>query len=149
MKIARTTSFEIAQPVEVVFPLFSAEGEKLWVPGWDYDNIMGYTEIYENDVFLTHSHDHAGAGAVWIVKRYDPANHCIELYRVEPGDKVGLVAVDCTALNKATTKIEVTYTYIAISEKAKSFLETFTESFYESFIQEWKDLLEDYFERKA
>ena len=33
--------FRIDQPIEILFPLFSAEGEKLWVPGWDYENIMG------------------------------------------------------------------------------------------------------------
>ena len=39
-KVKHTVHFEIEQPIEELFPLFSAEGEKLWVPGWDYENIM-------------------------------------------------------------------------------------------------------------
>lgn len=57
--VKHTASFEIAQPVDELFPLFSAEGEKLWVPGWDYENIMGSTDIQEDYVFLTKNHDHA------------------------------------------------------------------------------------------
>jgi hypothetical protein len=48
-----TKSFEIDIPIGKVFPLFSPEGEKLWVPEWDYINIMGNTQISENYVFLT------------------------------------------------------------------------------------------------
>ena len=33
--IEHTAGFDIARPVEDLFPLFSPEGEKLWVPGWD------------------------------------------------------------------------------------------------------------------
>jgi hypothetical protein len=32
--------------IEILFPLFSAEGEKLWVPGWDYENVMGTRELH-------------------------------------------------------------------------------------------------------
>ena len=39
--IKHQTSFKIRHSAEDVFPLFSAEGEKLWIPGWDYENIMG------------------------------------------------------------------------------------------------------------
>jgi hypothetical protein len=42
-KVNHTASFEINQPVSVLFPLFSPEREKLWVSGWDYENIMGGT----------------------------------------------------------------------------------------------------------
>ena len=39
-QVKRTASFEIDQPVAELFPLFSAEGEKSWVPGWEYENVM-------------------------------------------------------------------------------------------------------------
>ncbi len=47
-----------------VFPLFSPEGEKAWVPGRDYENVMGTTELAEDYVFTTRSHDHAATTAV-------------------------------------------------------------------------------------
>jgi len=35
-----------------LFPLFSPEGEKYWVPDWDYVNLMGTTELSEDYVFF-------------------------------------------------------------------------------------------------
>jgi hypothetical protein len=43
--VKHTEKFQIDQPIELLFPLFSAEGEKLWVPGWDYENIMGSNDM--------------------------------------------------------------------------------------------------------
>lgn len=51
--IKHTPGFDIAQPVEDVFPLFSPEGEELWVPGWEYENVMGTAELFKDYVFLT------------------------------------------------------------------------------------------------
>ena len=51
-------------PIAELFPLFSPEGEKLWVPGWDYENIMGTTALSEDYVFLTKIHDHATRDAI-------------------------------------------------------------------------------------
>jgi hypothetical protein len=70
--IKHSAGFDISQPVEKVFPLFSPEGEKLWVPNWDNKNIMGTTELSEDYVFLTATHDHASTDAIWLVKRYEP-----------------------------------------------------------------------------
>jgi len=56
-KIKHQTSFEINHSAEELFPLFSAEGEKLWIPGWDYENIMGSTDLHEDYVFFTSGHN--------------------------------------------------------------------------------------------
>ena len=93
--IKHQRSFEINQPAEVLFPLFSAESEKLWVPGWDYENVMGGTDLHEDYAFLTanhhkseqQEHDQHGSGhhgsrhhgseqheaskMVWLVKRHE------------------------------------------------------------------------------
>ena len=60
----------MAIPIADLFPLFSPEGEKYWVPGWDYENVMGTTELSEDYVFLTKNHDHGITNAIWIVKKY-------------------------------------------------------------------------------
>ncbi|HEC18335.1 MAG TPA: hypothetical protein ENI97_03240 [Gammaproteobacteria bacterium] len=148
-KTKHTASFEIAQPVNDLFPLFSPEGEKLWVPGWDYENIMGGTDIHENYVFLTRNHDHASAEAVWIVKKYDPKEHCIQLYKIEPEYKVGIIEVTCIQLSSAHTKIQVSYEYIGLSDKGNQFIEGFTSSAYKSFIEDWKDSLITYFRTES
>lgn len=39
--ISHTKSFEMPHPIAELFPLLSPEGEKYWVPGWDYENAYG------------------------------------------------------------------------------------------------------------
>jgi len=66
--IKHTAAFEIDEPIDKLFPLFSAEGEKLWVPGWDHENIMGSTDLCEDYIFLTRNHDHASTKAIWLLQ---------------------------------------------------------------------------------
>jgi len=144
--IKHTAGFDIPQPVEQVFPLFSPEGEKHWVPNWDYENIMGTTELSEDYVFLTGSHDDASTDAIWLVKRYVPEKWFIQFYRVEPEDKIGVVTVQCSRISDHVTHVEVTYQYIPLSEKGHRFINGFTMEIYKKFIDEWRDLLLRHFE---
>jgi hypothetical protein len=144
-----TNTFQIGQPILNVFPLFSPEGEKYWVPGWSYENVMGTTELSEDYVFLTKSHDHGSKDAIWLVKRYDPDAHMVEFYRVEPGEKVGVVKVNCSEISPDKTEVEVSYKYLALSETGEHFMSKFTQVDYNEFIGKWKELLLDYFASKA
>ena len=45
-----------------------------------------------------------------------------------------------------STKVQVTYKYMALSEKGEMFVSEFNESVYEEFIGEWQRLLSNYFE---
>ena len=145
MRAKCTENFQVSQPVEILFPLFSAEGEKRWVPGWDYKNIMGTTALHEDYIFVTENHDHAASDAIWLVKRYDPSAHYIEFYRVEPDEKVGIITVKCDSISESETNVSVSYEYIALSEKGGEFVTNFTNEEYKEFIGEWKQLLEQYF----
>lgn len=143
--VSHTATFEINQPVQAVFPLFTPEGEKLWAPGWDYDNLMGANPLGEDDLFLTRSHDHAAKEAIWIVKRYTPERYRVQYYKIEPGEKVGIIEAVCTPLASASTEVQVTYRYVGLSETGNRFVERFTNKDYEAFIEEWKRLIESYF----
>ena len=145
ISIKQSAGFDMPQPVEDLFPLFSPEGEKLWVPGWDYENIMGTADLAEDYAFLTKSHDHLSAKAIWLVKRYDPASWFIQFYRIEPEDKVGVVTVQCFSRGAALSHVQVTYKYIALSDKGRHFIENFSEDVYANFIGEWRELLLTYF----
>jgi len=150
MKSARhTKTFEMSVPIEELFPLFSPEGEKHWVPGWDYKNVMGTTELSEDYVFLTKTHDHGTTEAIWIVKKYDPGLHFVQFYKIEPGDKIGVVTVECLELEAEKTKVQVTYEYTALSATGEKFISEFSDSAYQAFIGEWQTLLLSYFESKG
>ena len=135
-------------PIADIFPLFSPEGEKHWVPGWDYKNVMGTTELSDDYVFLTKTHDHGTSDAIWIVKKYDPKLHFVQFYKIEPGEKIGVVTVKCTELEASKTMIRVTYKYLALSKGGEEFITVFNESTYEELINEWQKLLTNYFKSK-
>lgn len=147
--VSHIASFELSVPIDRLFPLFSPEGERLWLPGWDYENVMGTTELAEDYVFLTKSHDHATADAVWIAKRYEPENHFVQFYKIEPGEKIGVISVRCEALETDRTSVEVNYEYRALSDSAKKFVAEFDEAAYTEFIAEWETLLTRYFADQA
>jgi hypothetical protein len=109
---------------------------------------MGSTELYEDYVFVTKSHDHAASDAVWVVKRYEPEQHMIQFYKFEPGEKLGVIEVQCSALNESFTKVKVAYEYIGLSSAGNEFVACFSLSEYEAFIGEWKELLLSYFKSK-
>lgn len=144
--VEHTTGFTLTQGIKTVFPLFTPEGEKLWSPGWDYENVMGTADIAEDSVFLTGTHDHASSHAIWIVKSYEPDQGLVAYYRVEPGDKVGIVSVCCTPIESGSTHVEVTYRYIPISETGAAFVAGYTRQKHADFIAGWQSLLEHYFE---
>ncbi len=147
--VSHTAGFDLDQPVEFVFPLFTPEGEKLWAPGWDYENLMGTTTLDEDYVFLTRTHDHAAAAAVWIVKKYRPEDHVVQYYKIEPRSKVGVVTVRCLRLAPDRTRVEVGYAYTGLSEEGNAFIAGFTPAAYRDFIGEWKSLIEAYFRERA
>ena len=144
--VKHTLDFKINQPIDILFPLFSAEGEKLWVPGWDYENIMGTSDLHEDYIFLTKNHDHASTDAIWLVKKYKPESYFVQFYKVEPEDKVGIISVQCTKMDESLTQVEVSYEYIGLSKNGDEFIASFSSTKYKEFIAEWNSLLVNYFE---
>lgn len=144
--VSHTACLTLPQPIERVFPLFTPEGEKLWAPGWDYQNVLSSTDLSEDYVFLTHSHDHAGTDAIWLVKRYMPEKGLVAYYRVEPGEKVGVVTVQCSPVESGGTHVEVTYRYIPLSESGQAFVDDYTRDVHQDFIAHWEALITTYFQ---
>jgi len=147
--ISHTNAFEMFFAIADLFPLFSPEGEKKWVPDWAYENVMGTVELSEDYVFLTKTHDHRTTDAIWIVKKYDPRLYFVQFYKIEPEDKIGLVTVKCTELEAKKTKIQVTYKYIALSPTGERFVSQFSKSVYDKFIDDWQALILNYLESKG
>jgi hypothetical protein len=145
--VTHTKSFELDISAEQLFPLFSPEGEKYWVPGWDYTNIMGTTELSEDYIFMTKNHDHGKADAIWLVKKYDPKSYYVQFYKIEPEEKVGIVTVQCFLLSPEKTKIQVSYKYTALSESGEAFVSGFDKNKYDAFIKEWETLLVEYHQK--
>ena len=144
---SHSEEFLLDKDIASVFPLFSPEGEKLWAPGWDYTNLLGFEDLQPDYVFLTDSHDHRSANAIWIVADYDAVKHYISYYKVEPGEKVGKIIVQCFEQGQKYTLVKVTCKYIGLSDSGNRFVADFTKEAYTEFIDEWRSLIHDYFEK--
>jgi ribosomal protein L19 len=147
--VEHTGTFELTVGVEKLFPLFSPEAERFWVPGWDYQNLMGTTVLSEDYVFLTDSRSHGVPETVWLVKRFDPNAYHVEFYKVEPGNKVGVVKVRCEELASDRTRVEVSYKYTALSGSGEQFIDAFTGEAFGDFIGAWPELLSNYLASKS
>ena len=145
--VSHSEEFLLERDIASVFPLFSPEGEKLWAPGWDYTNLLGSKELQRDDVFLTDSHDHKSTQAIWIVADYDPVKHHVSYYKVEPGEKVGKIVIECFEQTETSTLVKVAYKYIGLSDSGNQFVAGFTKEAYREFIGEWRSLLLHYFEK--
>jgi hypothetical protein len=144
---SHSEEFMIEKDIESVFPLFSPEGERLWAPGWEYTNLMSSKDLQSDYVFLTDSHDHRSTTAIWIVSDYDPVKHYVSYYKVEPGEKIGKIVIQCFEQNQKYTLVKVTYKYIGLSDSGNQFIRGFTEEHYKAFIDGWGSLIHAYFER--
>jgi hypothetical protein len=128
-------SFQLDAPLERVFPLFTAEGERKWAPGWEPLILSGAVE--RGSAFSTRGH--SGIETTWIVADYRPAEGRVSYARLAQGSNIGLVDVTCTAAEGGGTVVSVRYTLTGVSEQGRAFVREFLEpAHYASMIEEWR-----------
>ena len=99
--------------VRDVFPLFSPEGEKLWVPEWAPEYLCPAEPAWvEAQIFRTRE---AMGEAIWVVTRLDQAQHRVEYHRVEPDRYVAHITVSCLPLPDRTTEVTTEYSFVGLS----------------------------------
>jgi hypothetical protein len=128
-------SFRLEAPLEQVFPLFTAEGERRWAPGWEPVILSGAVE--RGSAFVTRAH--SGIETTWIVADYRPAEGRVSYARLAQGSNIGLVDVICTAAEGGGTLVSVRYTLTGVSEQGRAFVREFLEpAHYARMIDEWR-----------
>jgi hypothetical protein len=127
-------TFHLEAPLARVFPLFTADGERAWAPGWEPRILSGAEE--RGSAFITTAHN--GAMVTWIVTDYRPAQGRVSYARLVHDSNIGLVDVSCTEAHGGTD-VSVRYTLTAVSEAGKSFVAQFlTDEHYTQMIEEWR-----------
>ncbi len=128
-------------PIATVFPLFTPEGERVWAKGWDPEILYPRDrELDEGLVFRTQD----GVEHVWTVVRYDPAVYSIAYNVVASGMLVRRIAVRCRPAGPSRTEVEVTDSYIGLSEQGNGFVERLTEAAYAAKMAHWKQAIGGY-----
>jgi len=137
LHVEHTGNFVLPLGVDEAFPLFSAEGERRWVPDWSPTYLHpAESSIDAGTVFRT---THGGEDTIWLVLRYEPTDAIAEYARLTPGSRVGTVRVQCEALPDGTTRVAVTYTLTALAEPGNAVLRKLTPDAYRAMLDNWRE----------
>jgi hypothetical protein len=117
-----TGSITVPLPPKQALTLFTPEGERAWVPGWDPQHLS-------DTVFTT---DHA----TWVVLDAPPG--AVRYARVTPGHHAGTVEVHCRPAGN-TTEATVTYDLTPLAPGA---LDQFAAG-YDAMLADWEKRIAD------
>jgi len=132
-------------PVEAAFPLFSPEGERLWVPEWNPEILHPPEGTWEQaQIFRTR--EEMGE-AVWVITRLDRGRHEAEYHRVEPGRYVARIEVSCRPAGAASTEVSVAYSFVGLSEGGNRDIAAMTQADYEAKMQRWAGWIREHLSR--
>lgn len=133
-------SFTLDLSAARAFPLFSPEGERAWVEGWDPEILHPENGSWSVDqVFRTRSD---GRETTWIVTQLDPEKHTVKYWRVEGGDLAATVAVRCAEVERARTRVEVSYAFFALSHEGDAEIAAMSEPAFAEKMKNWKRAIE-------
>jgi Polyketide cyclase / dehydrase and lipid transport len=129
-------TFHLDAPLARVFPLFTAEGERTWAPGWEPRVLSGSVE--RGSAFTTTGHN--GGQVTWIVVDYRPDEGRVSYARLVHDSNIGLVDVHCTQpAQGGGTDVSVRYTLTPVSQAGESFVTQFLSGqHYATMIDEWR-----------
>jgi hypothetical protein len=128
-------SFHLDAPRARVLPLFTARGEREWVPGWDPLMLSGAEE--RGSAFQTRHQD--GQVTTWIVIEYRPPEGRVSYARLAQGSNIGLVDVICTEAEDGGSDVSVAYTLTPLDAGAQAFVDQFLDPrHYARMIDGWR-----------
>lgn len=125
----------VAAPLARTFPLFSPEGERSWVPGWNPELLYPHKARWEQgQIFRTQEEQ---GEAVWIITRLHWETHTVEYHRVEAGRFVARIDVRCCSTGESTSQVLTAYTFIGLCESGNREIATMTQAAYDEKMGRW------------
>lgn len=129
-------AFTLPMAPEAAFPLFSPVGEKRWVPGWDPELVHPPGVEWERGLIFRTREERGEA--IWVVTALDRQRHDVEYHRVEAGRYVARVHVRCTAAAAGGTDVQVTYTFVGLSDVGNADIAAMSREAYVEKMQRWQ-----------
>ncbi|MDX6758826.1 MULTISPECIES: SRPBCC family protein [Streptomyces] len=137
-----SAALTVPLPPEEAFRLFTARGERDWVPGWD-------------PVFPVEPQDDTAPGTVWLTSTDEEETtwlvasrdfpRSVSYARITPGVRAGTVTV-ALAETGAGSEVTVTYDMTPLTPAAAEALDAFAAD-YPSFIRSWAQLIAGHLDR--
>jgi hypothetical protein len=141
-RVTRTYVQKLQGSPEEVFPLLCPVREMEWVDGWDPLVVYSRCGLAEPDcIFLTGNEE---PDSVWVITNRDSENYRMEIIKVTPWTTIAKITISLRQNEQSWTDATVTYTYTALSEAGKDFINNYTESYYDQFMGYWETRINDY-----
>ena len=132
--------FVLPLPPEQALHLFTAEGERLWVDGWDPVILSDCGATEAGAVFLT---DHGGEYTIWTVIEADRAAGRLLYSRVSPGRRAGTVAVRLDPEGDGS-RVTVAYDMTALGPEGEATIATMDSAGFAEMMRQWHRLISDH-----
>lgn len=134
LRVRRHGRFTLRGPLADVVPLFTAEGERRWVPDWQPwfplpDHVHERGEVWTTTA--------AAGTTIWVTA--DRRTDGVLLARVTPDVAAGLVEVTCRPGSDGTTDVDVTYDVTALSDRGREVVAHLRDGF-EDMLGQWQRL---------
>jgi hypothetical protein len=134
--------FEVNAAFEQVVPLFGANEERKWSPGWNPRSIYPATaHDQEGMVFQV---AHGNFSSTWVNTTFDLANGHIQYAYVLNDAMATLIDIHLTREGPQKTVVSVVYERTALIAETNEHVEHFTKQD-ESARKEWGDAIQQYF----
>jgi hypothetical protein len=118
-------SFTVHAAYDAVFPLFGADRERAWSPGWAPQFV--YPAPARDSAGMVFTVAHGPTRAVWINTAFDAASGHVQYTYVIPDALATLIDIRIAALDAATTTVSVTYERTALTPELNDHVRTLAE----------------------
>jgi hypothetical protein len=125
-------TLHVPLPPAQAFDLFTAEGERLWAPGWD-------PEILSETVFLT---GHGGEETIWTIIEADRAAGRLCYARISPGVRAGTVRVQLSAEGTGS-RVEVSYDMTSLGPRGVEPVTKMDRDGFTTMLRDWEKFIGD------
>lgn len=140
MRVQSSGQFDVALSAGDAIGLFTPEGERLWVPGWDPVYPEGQPSEDSGTVFLTES---GGVETTWVVIQIDRPGATAAYARTTPGYHAGVVRVACVDTAAGHCTVSVAYDLTLLGADPAE-LEAHAVGNFEDMMHEWSNAVAAY-----
>jgi hypothetical protein len=116
--------------------------EQAWDPDWR-PSFLYRTGSQEHPTFAVRTNGPADNQSIWAISEYDLTHRHIQYVSIRPGHLLTLINIRCAAIDRRTSRAEITYRRTALSEESNRTVEHFAQRF-TSEARHWEQALNEY-----
>jgi hypothetical protein len=135
-QVSRTGSFDLTCSAEAAFPLFSPEGERQWVKGWNPQPLFPEEIEFRRDTVFRQGEGEEEA--VWTIIDADWETHRAEYIRVATASHTAHILVAIESLASQRCLVTVSYTVTAFGADRQHLIDAFSETAYAAKMSKWQ-----------